>query len=163
MQFFLLGQLLTYFASLPTTSFFLTMSVSRLVLSSPFDMPQRKRPPEEKPIKVLTSYNGCKVRNPHVNNIMVDTRVVRRSIFRTPKAQNSSWQQSSSTTLHFDRRLLGGSLFANPIVKVTGGGNEEAIRERKKKVCTPSPVKGRQHVSIQTDTRDEQGLSELHE
>ena len=110
-------------------------------------MPQRKRPPEEKPIKVLTSYNGCKVRNPHVNNIMVDTRVVRRSIFRTPKAQNS-WQQS-----------LGGSLFANPIVKVTGGGgNEEAIRERKKIVCTPSPVKGRKNVSIQTDTREEPGI-----
>ena len=125
-------------------------------------MPQRKRPPEEKPIKVLTSYNGCKVRNPHVNNIMVDTRVVRRSIFRTPNApQNSSWQQSSSdaTVVHFDRRLLGGSLFANPIVKVTGGGgNEEAIRERKKIVCTPSPVKGRKNVSIQTDTRDEPGI-----
>ena len=128
------------------------MSVSRLVLSSPFDMPQRKRPPD-KPIKVLTSYNGCKVRNPHVNNIMVDTRVVRRSIFRTPKAQNSSWQQSSSnTTVHFDRRILGGSLFANPIVKVTGGGGNEAIPERKKKACTPSPVKGRSHVCIQTDT-----------
>ena len=121
------------------------MSVSRLVLSSPFDMPQRKRPPEEKPIKVLTSYNGCKVRNPHVNNIMVDTRVVRRSIFRTPKSQNSS-------VVNFDRRLLGGS-FANPIVKVTaGGGIEEAIRERKKKVRTPSPVKGRKHAGIQTDT-----------
>ena len=136
------------------------MSVSRLVLSSPFDMPQRKRPPEEKPIKVLTSYNGCKVRNPHVNNIMVDTRVVRRSIFRTPKApQNSSWQQSSSnTTVHFDRRFLGGSLFANPIVKVTGGGGKEAIPERKKKAWTPSPVKGRKHISIQTDTRDEPGI-----
>lgn len=128
------------------------MSVSRLVLSSPFDMPQRKRPPEEKPIKVLTSYNGCKVRNPHVNNIMVDTRVVRRSIFRTPKAQNS-WQQSSSnTTVHFDRRLLGGSLFANPIVTVTGSGNEEAVRERKERARTPSPVKGRKDVCIQTDT-----------
>lgn len=126
------------------------MSASRLVLSSPFDMPQRKRPPD-KPIKVLTSYDGCKVRNPHVHNIMVDTRVVRRSIFNsTHKAQNS-WQQSNAT-VHFDRRLLGGSLFANPIVKVTGCGNETS-RERKKKVCTPSPVKGRKHVCIQTDTK----------
>ena len=130
-------------------SYSLTMSASRLVLSSPFDMPQRKRPPD-KPIKVLTSYNGCKVRYPHVNNIMVDTRVVRRSIFSTPKTQNSQIA-SNNTTVHFDRRLLGGSLFANPIVKVTGGGNE-VIRERKKKVCTPSPVKGRKHVCIQTDT-----------
>ena len=122
------------------------MSVSRLVLSSPFDMPQRKRPPE-KPIKVLTSYNGCKVRNPHVNNIMVDTRVVRRSIFRTPKApQNSSWQQSS---------------LCNPIVKVTGSGGNEAIPERKKKVCTPSPVKGRKHAGIQTDKRDEPGIERI--
>ena len=123
------------------------MSASRLVLSSPFDMPQRKKPPD-KPIKVLTTYNGCKG-----NNIMVDTRVVRRSIFSTPKTQNShiaGWKQSN-TTVHFDRRLIGGnSLFANPIVKVTGGENE-VVRERKKKVCTPSPAKGRKHVCIQTD------------
>ena len=102
------------------------------------------------------------MRNPHVNNIMVDTRVVRRSIFRTPKAPQNSWQQSSSdATVHVDRRLLGGSLFANPIVKVTrGGGNEEA-RERKKKVCTPSPVKGRKHAGIQTDKRDEPGIERI--
>ncbi len=124
------------------------MSASRLVLSSPFDMPQRKKPPD-KPVKVLTTYNGCKG-----HNIMVDNRVVRRSIFSTPKTpQNSShiaggWKQCN-TTIQVDRRLTGGnSLFANPIVKVTVG---EVVRERKKKVCTPSPVKGRKHVCIQTD------------
>ena len=84
---------------------------------------------------------------------MVDTRVVRRSIFSTRKAQNSQiagWKQSN-TTIQIDRRLIGGnSLFANPIVKVIGG-EKEVVRERKKKVCTPSPVKGRKHVCIQTD------------
>jgi hypothetical protein len=133
------------------------MSLSRQVLSSPFDVPQRKRPPDV-PIKVLTRYNGCKVRNrQHLNNIMVDTRVVRRSIFNTPMAQNSgiSGVDPSRPSVQFDRRLLGGrnSVFANPIVIVTGGGNEDAAAaaERKKKVCNPSPVKGRQHVCIQTD------------
>jgi len=128
------------------------MSASRQVLSSPFDMPQRKKPPD-KPMKVLTRYNGCKVRNPHVNNIMVDTRVVRRSIFNTPKAQNShiAWWQQANSTVQFDRRLFdGNSLFANPIVKVTSDGDAD-VQERKKKVCTPSPVKGRKHVCIQTD------------
>jgi hypothetical protein len=132
------------------------MSLSRQVLSSPFDVPQRKRPPDV-PIKVLTSYNGCKVRNrQHLNNIniMVDTRVVRRSIFHTPNAQNSGITgfDPSRPFVQIDRRLLDGcnSVFANPIVIVTGGGNENATAERKKKDA-PSPVQGRQHVCIQTD------------
>ena len=119
------------------------MSASRQVLSSPW--PQRKRPPD-KPIKVLTAYNGCKVRNRQVNTIMVDT--VRRSIFNT-SVQNSG---ISGFGTRLDQRLRGGnnSVFTNPIVKVTGCGNEDAA-DRKRKVRTPPPVKGREHVCLQTD------------
>ena len=129
------------------------MSASRLVLSSPFDIPQRKRPPDVN-IKVPTRYNGCKARNRNVNNIMVDTRVVRRSIFSTNNAQKNTrftgWEQSTPYIL-FDKRLIdGNSLYANPIVKVSVAGGNANVKELKKKYSA-SPVKGRKHVCIQTD------------
>ena len=123
------------------------MSISRQVFSSPFD---------------ITRGDECK-RDRNVNgNIMSDTRVVRRSIFNTPKAAPNNPQDSqchsNPSTIHFDRRLLGdNSMFANPIVRITGGGNEQvaALLERKKKgnlvVRTPPPVKGHRHVCIQAD------------
>lgn len=129
------------------------MSISRRVISSPFDIPQQRRTPKN-PTRIRTSYNGCKVRNRNSSNIMADTRVVRRSIFNNSTQNNTGKGGFGTKYTTFDRRLVDyNSMFANPIVKVTGGKDASAS-ERKKKVTptsTPPPVKGRHHVCIQTD------------
>ena len=123
------------------------MSISRQVFSSPFD---------------ITTRRDGGVRDRNVNgNIMSDTRVVRRSIFNntsTPKPLSNHQKQSHSSNpaIKFDRRLLGGgnnSIFANPIVKVSGGNDKAALERRGLAAAprTPPPVNGRNHVCIQAD------------
>ena len=44
-------------------------------------------------------------------------------------------------------------MFANPIVTVRTEREEKREKEfESKKICTPPPVKGRHHVSVQTDS-----------
>lgn len=135
------------------------MSLSRQVLSSPFDAPQRPR-------TAASRQNGDRKRVKEggsslaTNNIMVDTRIVRRSVlFDGSMAKgfencNDDTDRKSGCIL-FDSRLTKGDKFANPIVTVTdprqgSKGNDQKTR-KSGPLSTPPPVKGRNHVSVQTD------------
>lgn len=151
------------------------MSLSRQVLSSPFDVPQRPR-------TAASRQNGDRKRVKEVgstlanSNIMVDTRVVRRSTFNPFLAKNMNdyvMEESSTDSadhqqpgcILFDSRLIKGEVFANPIVTVSHlqQGNDD--QKRPKSACgiqtmpTPPPVKGRHHISVQTD--DDKDMREL--
>ena len=141
------------------------MSLSRQVLSSPFDAPQRPRT-----VASRQSGDRKKVKEVgsgllHAGNIMSDTRVVRRSTFIAATAKNNI---NNNTTycggndkqpgcVIFDSRLIKGDVFANPVVTVNQhqqGNNDDAKtihKNRQRAISTPPPVKGRRHISIQTD------------
>ena len=135
------------------------MSLSRQVLSSPFDAPQRPR-------TEASIQNGDRKRVKEggsnlASNIMVDTRVVRRSIFNPSMVKNNSAEESSTEPgcILFDSRLIRGDVFANPIVTVTAGQQSQNHDENQKRndafsrraISTPPPVKGRHHAEVQTD------------
>ena len=133
------------------------MSLSRQVLSSPFDAPQRPR-------TEASIQNGDRKRVKEggsnlASNIMVDTRVVRRSIFNPSMVKNNSAEESSTEPgcILFDSRLIRGDVFANPIVTVTGGQQSDDENQKRNDACsrraisTPPPVKGRHHAEVQTD------------
>ena len=132
------------------------MSLSRQVLSSPFDAPQRPRT-----VASRQSGDRKKVKEVgsgllHAGNIMSDTRVVRRSTFTAATSNNNDEQQPGCVI--FDSRLIKGDVFANPVVTVKNqhqqGNNDDAKKihqTRQRAISTPPPVKGRRHISIQTD------------
>lgn len=140
------------------------MSLSRQVLSSPFDAPQRPRT-----VASRQSGDRKKVKEVgsgllHAGNIMSDTRVVRRSTFIAATSNNinnntnSGGNDKQPGCVIFDSRLIKGDVFANPIVIVKNrhqqGNNDDAKtinKNRQRTISTPPPVKGRRHISIQTD------------
>jgi len=144
--------------------------MSRQILSSPFDWDVHQKVEED----------GSSV----AENIMVDTRVVRRRTFNASSIKNAEDMKLSTeqpSCISFDRRLMLGDIFANPppppsseagsIVRTrrfsfTG---EDAKKQTMKgpaargqrTISTPPPVKGRQHVSVQTyDTDTDVGACE---
>ena len=144
------------------------MSLSRQVLSSPFDAPQRPRTVASRQSgdrkKVKEGGSGLL----HAGNIMSDTRVVRRSMFTAATSNdinnNNNTDSGSSNDKQqpgcviFDSRLIKGDVFANPIVTIKNqhhqGNNDDAKKihqTRQRAISTPPPVKGRMHISIQTD------------
>ncbi|KAL7536313.1 hypothetical protein ACHAXR_007076 [Thalassiosira sp. AJA248-18] len=142
------------------------MSFSRQVLSSPFDAPQRPRTAASRQNgdRKRVKEGGSSLANN--SNIMVDTRVVRRTptLFNASmalaKKHDSNEMDQVSSCILFDSRLIKGDVFANPIVTVTGNhqGNDESQKEGNKSarrtISTPPPVKGRRHISVQTDDTD---------
>ena len=98
---------------------------------------------------------------------MSDTRVVRRSTFTAATSKNNinndttdsgSNDKQQPGCVIFDSRLIKGDVFANPIVTVKNrhqqGNNDDAKKiqqTRQRAISTPPPVKGRRHMSIQTD------------
>mmetsp|Transcript_42309 Transcript_42309/g.76325 ORF Transcript_42309/g.76325 Transcript_42309/m.76325 type:complete len:187 (+) Transcript_42309:61-621(+) len=146
------------------------MSLSRQVLSSPFDVAQRPRTAacKQNGDRKRVKEGGSSLAN---SKIMVDTRVVRRNPFNPSRAKHDNVMQSDNTDqqpgcILFDSRLIKGDIFANPIVTVTGGHecndgeNRKEADSRGASACgrramsTPPPVKGRHHVSVQTDHFD---------
>ena len=142
------------------------MSLSRQVLSSPFDAPQRPRTVASRQSgdrkKVKEGGSGLA----HAGNIMSDTRVVRRSTFIAATSKNninnnttySGGNDKQPGCVIFDSRLIKGDVFANPVVTVKNqhqqGNNDDAKtihQTRQRAISTPPPVKGRRHISIQTD------------
>mmetsp|Transcript_7257 Transcript_7257/g.18036 ORF Transcript_7257/g.18036 Transcript_7257/m.18036 type:complete len:202 (+) Transcript_7257:156-761(+) len=145
------------------------MSLSRQVFSSPFDVPQRPR-------TAASRQNGDRKRVKEGgsslatnSNIMVDTRVVgpcvvRRSTLNGTTVKKNASEHSNEDQrpgcILFDSRLIRGDVFANPIVTVTGQQHENKKRGRgtsafgHRAMTTPPPVKGRRHVSVQTDDID---------
>lgn len=143
------------------------MSLSRQVLSSPFDAPQRPRTVASRQSgdrkKVKEGGSGLL----HAGNIMSDTRVVRRSTFTAATSKNNinndttdsgSNEEQQPGCVIFDSRLIKGDVFANPIVTIKNqhhqGNNDDAKKihqTRQRAISTPPPVKGRRHISIQTD------------
>lgn len=127
------------------------MSLSRQVLSSPFDVPPRPRAEASKDAK-----GG-------------ESRIFFRQRILNPSTANTSENVTSAETedqqppgcILFDSRLIKGDVFANPIVTVTGqlqcNADEKneagrgASERGRRAVSTPPPVKGRHHVLVQTD------------
>ena len=120
--------------------------MSRQILSSPFDWDVHQKV-EEDGSSVATS------------NIMVDTRVVRRRTFNASSIKNAEDMKLSTEQPSFDRRLIIGDIFANPIITVTGKDAKKQTMKGpaecgQRTISTPPPVKGRHHVSVQTDDTD---------
>jgi hypothetical protein len=102
------------------------MSISRLVLQSPFDIPTKPR---------AQSNNGDVNRSV---NIMSDSRVVRRSTFNprvgTQKPENYSAalgnldavQSEQEQYVLFDRRLINRNIFASPVTVIDVKENKDA-------------------------------------
>ena len=134
--------------------------LSRQVLSSPFDVPQRPRSAASRQgdRKRVKEQGSTLKGGQSANNIMVDSRVVRRStlmVRNKNEVERSSGDKVPGCIL-FDSRLIKGDIFANPIVTVTGGSpNKKQGRPSSshghRVITTPPPVKGRRHVSVQTD------------
>mmetsp|Transcript_2439 Transcript_2439/g.5152 ORF Transcript_2439/g.5152 Transcript_2439/m.5152 type:complete len:168 (-) Transcript_2439:363-866(-) len=138
------------------------MSLSRQVLSSPFDVQQRPRTAASRQNgdRKRVKEGGSSLAN---SNNMVDTRVIRKSTFNASTAENTNAMESNeqSGCILFDSRLINGDVFANPIVTVTGqqhsNGENQKQASRGTSACgrrtmsTPPPVKGRCHISVQTD------------
>ena len=120
------------------------MSLSRQVLSSPFDIPSRPR-------KISSSkHNGGRDAvskgslGKLVNNIMVDSRVVRRSIFSSslknagvldPHCSGASGEGTEqSHYILFDSRLIKGDVFASPIVTVIEEKSREKCRKKQNRI-----------------------------
>ena len=132
----------------------ITGTMSRQILSSPFDWDVHQKV-EEDGSSVATS------------NIMVDTRVVRRRTFNASSTKNAEDTKLSTEQpcISFDRRLILGDIFANPIITVTGEDAKKQTMKRpaecgQRTISTPPPVKGRHHVSVQTDDTDTIGVCE---
>jgi len=127
------------------------MSLSRQVLSSPFDVEQR---PRETSTQTQKGGNRIKVKENGGSSLI---------------ARNSTTEDSACSvnqqpgSISFDSRLIKNDsprhIFANPIVTVKeqpqqhNSKDESKSRQdaKKRKDSTPPPVKGRQHISIQTD------------
>ena len=91
------------------------MSISRQVLTSPFEIQSKPRASQ--------STNGGVNRS--VNNIMTDSRVVRRSMFNpsvgidnSKKVNHIRNESESGRCIVFDKRLMNRNVFASPIVTV---------------------------------------------
>ena len=132
------------------------MSLSRQVLSSPFDTPQRPRTVASRQSGDLKKVKEVGSGLLHAGNIMSDTRVVRRSTFTAATSNNNDEQQPGCVI--FDSRLIKADVFANPVVTIKNqhhqGNNDDAKKihqTRQRAISTPPPVKGRRHISIQTD------------
>ena len=105
------------------------MSISRQVLTSPFDMPSKPRLP-------LHSKNSG-ITNRSVTNIMTDSRVVRRSTF----IPTSRPKDDENECVIFDARLLDEkNVFANPIVTVINNGEDHVDGNVVKTNCSVSKV-----------------------
>ena len=123
------------------------MSLSRQVLSSPFDVEQRPRE-----TSTQTGGNRIKVKENGSSLVAPGNNTTEDPACRVD-------QQSES--ISFDSRLIKNDsphyIFANPIVTVKGqpqhSKDESKSRQdtKKRNDSTPPPVKGRQHISIQTD------------
>lgn len=132
------------------------MSLSRLALSSPFDAVQRPRtaPSRQNGDRKRVKEGGSSLAS---SNIMVDTRVVRRSQFNVSIAQMQvENDEQQPGCILFDSRLIKGDVFANPVVTVTTSRQSSSERWKhprsRRLVGTPPPVKGRRHASVQTDS-----------
>lgn len=92
------------------------------------------------------------------NNIMVDSRVVRLNTFISTSTKNNT---IGSVTV--DNRLMTGDIFANPIVTI-GGEDVDVLQGGKKQAAhtpsTPPPVKGRCHISVQTEDEDNETIND---
>lgn len=118
------------------------MLLSRQVLSSPFDVKQRPRE------RASTKGNRVKVKEKG------SSLVAPRNVDDT---EPDSVDQQPESTL-FDSRLIKNDIFANPIVTVKGQPQQhkdQSQSRQKKNDSTPPPVKGRAHISIQTDDYDD--------
>jgi len=121
------------------------MSLSRQVLSSPFDVEQRSR-------ETSTQNGGNRIKVNEKGSSLVAPR-----IDTTEDAACSVDQQPGS--ISFDSRSIKNDIYANPVVTVKGqpqqhnGKDESKSRQdtKKRNDSTPPPVKGRAHMSIQTD------------
>ena len=139
--------------------------MSRQIFSSPFDAPQRPRKAtasHQRIHHVRGKRCGGSISN--LNNIMVDSRVVRLNTFHRTSENNTNaklFRTQQPVTMQFDSRLImDDTIFANPIVTISGedADNKQQSVERKTAGCggerpvtsTPSPVKGRRHISVQT-------------
>ena len=138
--------------------------MSRQIFSSPFDAPQRPRKAtasHQRIHHVRGKRCGGSISN--LNNIMVDSRVVRLNTFHRTSENNTNaklFRTQQPVTMQFDSRLIMDDIFANPIVTISGedADNEQQSVEKKKTGCggerpvtsTPPPVQGRRHMSVQT-------------
>ena len=109
------------------------MSLSRQVLSSPFDVEQRPR-------ETSTQKGGNRIKVKDKSSLVVPTSIA-----------CSVNQQPESI-------ILDQSIFANPVITVKGQPQQHSSKDesksqdaKKRNDSTPPPVKGRQHISIQTD------------
>ena len=119
------------------------MSLSRQVLSSPFDVEQRPR-------ETTTQNGGNRIKVKENGSSLAAPRIDTK-----PKNFNLDQQPGS---ISFDNRLIKNDKFANPIITVKGQPQQHSSKDesksrdvKKRKDSTPPPVKGRQHISIQTD------------
>lgn len=137
--------------------------MSLQIFSSPFDAPQRPRIIVESQQhhdsnRWLAKDGGCvKIKS---NNIMVDSRVVRLNTLISASTKNNA---IGSVTA--DNRLMTGDIFANPIVTIPGGeGVDVKLQGGKKQAAhtpsTPPPVKGRCHISVQTEDEDNETIND---
>eukprot|EP00804_Cyclotella_cryptica_P025419 CCRYP_017197-RA/>CCRYP_017197-RA protein AED:0.16 eAED:0.16 QI:140/1/1/1/0.5/0.33/3/1414/256 len=146
------------------------MSLSRQVLSSPFDIPPKPRvtpstTTQGKRTKASsrnreTSLGRC------VSNIMSDSRVVRRSPFSPSFGKDNAVlcenaQTNRGQCIMFDSRLLrdNESIFASPIVTViemdhttnVNDENQARTTATKKRSKQPKSSKAHRHIHVQTD------------
>ncbi|KAL9188355.1 hypothetical protein ACHAXT_006733 [Thalassiosira profunda] len=131
--------------------------LSSQVLSSPFDAPQRPRtaPSRQNGDRKRVKETGSSLGRP--SNIMVDARVIRRSILANKTNASNEANGHQQGCVLFDSRLIKGDVFANPIVTVPPGitekrsGKPAGRSPECRQIATPPPVTGRLHVSVQTD------------
>lgn len=118
------------------------MSISRQVLTSPFEI-------QSKPRATQSSNRGV---NRSVNNIMTDSRVVRRSTFNPSVGTDKSKRvnmirnenESRQCVVLFDKRLMNRDIFASPIVTVIEVKENADLKTKQVK----SPVSSRNLRSI---------------
>ena len=114
------------------------MSLSRQVLSSPFDVEQRPR-------ETSTQNNGNRIKVKENGSSLVAPRI---------DTEHDCSVDQQSESIVFDSRLIKNDVFANPIVTVKGQPRQQSKSRqdtKKRNDSTPPPVKGRAHMSIQTD------------
>jgi hypothetical protein len=109
------------------------MSIFRQVLTSPFDIPSKPRPSH--------SSNNSSV-NHRVNNIMSDSRVVRRSTFNPAVAKKVD--NKTGQCIIFDTRLMKGNVFASPIITVI-----DTVKENRDVNCSSPNVAMKRKVSFE--------------
>ena len=113
------------------------MSISRQVLTSPFDMQSKPRLPLHSKTPGIT--------NRSVTNIMTDSRVVRRCTFiptsRAKDDPNIARHSVENECVIFDARLLDAkNIFANPIVTVIDNDQDHVDGNAVKRNCSVSNV-----------------------